>query len=89
MEWDPEFLSWLRSPDTRQPLTPIEPAQLERLNQRILAGEIVDRDGEKFTEPLDAALRPEGEDVVYPVLHTIPELLATRAIALTADILDG
>ena len=80
MTLDPEFLSILRTPDSKRPLAPMEPAALTALNQAIAAGQVRDRGGEVVAEPLEAALEAQGEAVVYPIRDGIPDLLVERAL---------
>ncbi|MBK8977843.1 MAG: Trm112 family protein [Planctomycetes bacterium] len=82
MELDPEWLAMLRSPGTRRPLRLLDAERLTALNARIRAGGVVDRGGEAVVEPLQAGLVPDGEAVVYPIVHDFPDLLADRAIEL-------
>ena len=78
MTLDPEFLSILRTPDSKLPLAPLDDAALARLNEALAAGPIRDRGGEPVVGPLEAALEAQGEAVVYPIRDGIPDLLVER-----------
>ena len=79
---DPELLKILRCPETRQPLTVADNAELQRLNQRLSAGELVNRAGKPVTEPLQEALVRQDRTVVYPVRNNIPVMLIEEGISL-------
>ena len=77
-----ELLKILICPETRQPLGRVQPEDLARLNERIAAGEIVNRSGTTVkTELAEALIREDGK-LVYPVLESIPVLLLEEGFFL-------
>lgn len=81
---DAELLNLLRCPETRQALTPIEPAALAALNGRVAAGSLQNRAGKTISEPLENALVRTDRAVAYPVRQNIPIMLIEEAIPLSA-----
>lgn len=77
---DPDLLERLACPRTLKPLAMASPAQVERLNQAIGAGELKNRAGETVREPIDGALAVEGESHLYPIRDGIPILLVEEAL---------
>lgn len=82
MSLDPDFLHLLACPATRKPLVELPDGDLQALNARIARGGVRTRGGTERTEPVRAALQPEGERYVYPIQDEIPILLTTEAIPL-------
>lgn len=78
----PDFLKMLVCPATRKPLRLCSDAELQRLNDRIGKGGVLNRGGAAVVGPLSAGLVPEGEAVVYPILDGIPILLSSEAVPL-------
>jgi uncharacterized protein YbaR (Trm112 family) len=80
---DKMLLDLVACPETHQPLRLAEAAVVERLNARIKAGDLVNRGGQKVTEPIDGGLIPEGGKVLYPIRSDIPILLVEDALPLS------
>lgn len=79
-----QFLPYLRCPITRRSLQPVEPAQLEQLNDRIERQELRHTDASTVPEPLTEALRSEDGQYIYPIVdHQIVVLL--ESLAIVAD----
>jgi uncharacterized protein YbaR (Trm112 family) len=76
----PDLLAILVSPDTHRPVRPLAPSELASLNARIAGGQVKNRAGNQVTEPLEEGLRPDGEQVVYPVRTGIPNMLTGEGI---------
>jgi uncharacterized protein YbaR (Trm112 family) len=81
---DPELLSVMCCPETRQPLTPADPGLLAKLNDQIATGCLRNRAGQPVTEPLDGGLVRQDATFLYPIRHDIPVMLIDEAIPLTA-----
>ncbi|MDR2871341.1 MAG: Trm112 family protein [Xanthomonadaceae bacterium] len=78
---DNKLLELLRSPDTHQPLRPLNPQELGVLNQAISAGAIVRKDGSPQRHELREALITDDRMHIYRIEDGIPVLLVEEAIA--------
>ncbi len=78
---DRKLLDILACPATRQPLSLLERAGLDALNQAIAAGGVRRADDTPQSEPLREALVTRDHRLVYRVDDGIPVLLADEAIA--------
>jgi uncharacterized protein YbaR (Trm112 family) len=79
---DPRLLEILVCPDTKTPVRPADPDTLERLNQAIQEGGVVNRGGEPVVDRLDEGLLREDGRLLYPVREDIPIMLIDEAIEL-------
>ena len=77
---DKELLKILACPETHQPLAEAGADVLDAVNERISAGEGVNKAGTEVTEPLEAGLVREDGRVVYPIRDGIPVLLVDEGI---------
>ena len=82
MPVDPELLSILVCPETHQPVKPADAALLSKLNARIAAGELKNRQGNPVTEPIQEALVREDGKCLYIVSDSIPIMLIDERIDL-------
>ena len=80
---DRALLDIVCCPVTRSPLTLLPEHELARLNERIAAGRLKNRDDALVTEPLTQALASRSAKLAYPVRDGIPVLLEDQAIPLT------
>lgn len=78
----PELLKILCCPETHQPLNAAEPALIEKLNQRIAAGELQNRVGKPVKEKLDGGLVRADGKFLYPIRNNTPIMLIDEAIPL-------
>lgn len=76
------LLDILCCPLTHRPLKKAPRDLLDSINRRIAAGEVRNRDGEAVTEPLSAALVTLDQQLLYPVVDDIPDLLPGSGITL-------
>jgi uncharacterized protein YbaR (Trm112 family) len=79
---DKELLELLVCPENQTPLHPAEPSLLEKLNQAIAVGTLVNRAGQPVKEPLQGGLVREDGAMLYPVVDDIPVMLLDEAIPL-------
>ena len=84
---DRKLLDILACPATRQPLSLLERAGLDALNQASAAGGVRRADDTLQSEPLREALVTRDHRLVYRVEDGIPVLLADEAIAI-AQVVD-
>jgi uncharacterized protein YbaR (Trm112 family) len=81
---EPDFLSILVCPSSRQPLREATPAELAAVNRAIADGTAKNRGGAAVQQALTGGLATRSGDVVYPIVDGIPILLTGEAIALPA-----
>lgn len=79
-----ELLEILVCPETHQPLKLVDSQLLERLNEAVREGRIVNRGGRQVETPFQAGLVREDEQCFYPVIDDIPVMLIDEAISLEA-----
>lgn len=77
------LLDILCCPVSHEPLRPLEPSRLQKLNQQIDAGELLYVDGSAVDEALTDALITRSGKVVYVIDRGIPVLLPERGIGTT------
>ena len=81
---DPELLKILCCPETHQDLRVAEPALVEKLNQRIAAGDLKNRAGQPVKEKIAEALVHSDGKFLYPIRDDIPVMLVEEAIPVAA-----
>lgn len=79
---DPDLLSILVCPESRQPLREADAAVLSALNEKIAAGTLKNVGGADVGEQLEAALIREDGTLAYPVREGIPVLLPEEGLAV-------
>ncbi len=79
---DPEMLSLLCTPDTREPLVEASEEVLAKVNAEIEKGSVKSVGGAIVSETLEEALVSKDGKKLYPVKNGIPVLLMDEAIAL-------
>ncbi|HWW02268.1 MAG TPA: hypothetical protein VNZ64_21380 [Candidatus Acidoferrum sp.] len=79
---EPEFLSLLCCPETRQDLRLAEAALLDELNRRIGSGSLKNRAGQVVSEKLSEGLVRADGKFLYPIRQNIPVMLLNEAIPL-------
>jgi len=77
-----KLLNLLCCPESHQPLSEVDPALVESLNARIVAGELRNRAGHPVTDKIEGGLVREDRKYLYPIRGTIPVLLIDEAIPL-------
>lgn len=82
MTVSPELLEILVCPETKQPIAMASEEVLQTVNDRIEAGTLRNRGGEKVTKPIAEGLVREDGKVLYPVDDGIPVMLIEESIEL-------
>lgn len=77
---DPSLVAILCCPETKQAISLVDAASLERLNRKIAAGELQNKGGTVVKDPLDGGLIRSDNTVVYPIRDTIPIMLIEEGI---------
>ena len=77
-----DFLQILRCPESQQTLAHADAALLEKLNQRLAAGQLKNRAGQTIIEPLTEGLVRQDGNLLFPIYDGIPMLLISAAIPL-------
>ena len=79
---DRQLLEILACPETHEPVSPADEALVDSLNRKIEAGQLVNRAGEKVTEPIDGGLVREDGRYLYAIRDGIPVMLVEQGIPL-------
>lgn len=82
---NPELLSLLRCPQTRQALSMASAEQLARVEARRTAGDLRDHAGRVVGAPISAGLVRADGAWLYPIRNGIPVLLLDEALPLGAE----
>ena len=82
MSVNPELLEILVCPETKQPVALASEDVLERINQKIRAGELRNRGGEVVLEEIREALIREDGRILYRIDDGIPVMLIEESIEL-------
>jgi uncharacterized protein YbaR (Trm112 family) len=77
-----ELLEILVCPETRRPVAPASAEQLARVNEKIRAGTLRNRGGDKVEKPIEEGLVRDDGRVLYPVDDGIPVMLIEESIEL-------
>ena len=83
MNLDKDLLSILCCPATKQSLSIADEALLNRLNDAVTKGTLLNTARKQVREPLSGGLIRSDRRVVYPVRENIPVLLIEEGIPLT------
>jgi uncharacterized protein YbaR (Trm112 family) len=77
-----ELLEILVCPETRQPVAPAGAEVLARVNEKVRAGTLRNRGGDKVEQEVAEGLLREDGRVLYPVDDGIPVMLIEESIEL-------
>jgi uncharacterized protein YbaR (Trm112 family) len=77
-----ELLEILVCPETRQPVAPASVEVLTRVNEKIRAGTLRNRGGDKVEKEIEEGLLRDDGRVLYPVDDGIPVMLIEESIEL-------
>ena len=78
---DKELLEILVCPETGEPLEEADREIIDRLNELVETGTLVDRSGEPVSEKIEGGLICRGGKYLYPVRENIPILLIESSIS--------
>ena len=78
-----ELLDILCCPETKEPVSLADPAEVARVNNCIKAGKVKRRSGETVTEPIDGGLLRADGKYLYPIQDDIPIMLIDEAIDMS------
>ncbi len=79
---DQQLLDILACPETHEPVALADEALVNTVNRRIEAGQLLNRAGDKVTEPIDGGLVREDGRYLYAIREDIPIMLVEQAIPL-------
>ena len=82
MPVSPELVEILVCPETRQPVAVASEDVLSRVNEKISAGSLRNRGGEKVEKAITEGLLREDGKLLYPVDDGIPVMLIEESIEL-------
>ncbi len=75
-----DLIDILCCPETKQDITLIEGAVIDKVNAKIKQGVLKNRGGEILKEPIDSGLLREDRKYLYPIREDIPIMLIDEAI---------
>ncbi len=75
-----KLLEILVCPITKQPVSILDQAHLDKVNQLIAQGKLHTLNGTKLTTPLQQALITQNRNTLYPVNENIPVMLEQQSI---------
>ena len=79
-----ELLNLLRCPETYQTLTEAPSETVAKINQKIAAGLLQTRSGQKITEKIDGGFIRQDGLYLYPIRDNLPIMLIDEAISLAS-----
>ena len=79
---DPDILSILCCPETKQDVGLADSELINRLNDRIEKKEIKNKGGQIVTERLDGGLLRADQKILYPIRQDIPVMLIEEGILI-------
>lgn len=81
---DKELLDILVCPETKEPVSLADDDLVARVNEKIKAGELTTRGGDKVTEPISGGLVREDRQYLYMIREDIPIMLIDQAIPMAS-----
>ena len=79
---DRQLLDILACPETHETVALADEALVDTVNRRIEAGQLLNRAGDKVTEPIDGGLVRGDGRYLYAIREDIPIMLVEQAIPL-------
>ena len=81
---DKELLAILCCPDTKQVVSLADATTIADLNKQISQGTLLNKAGQKVSEPLDGGLIRADQKILYPIREAIPVMLIEEGIPISA-----
>ena len=85
MSVDPELVSILACPETKEPVELASEELVATLNELINKGAVKNRGGTAVTETMDGGLIREDRRFLYPIREDIPIMLIEEARPMTGE----
>ena len=82
MAIDQKLLDILVCPETKEPISVADEALIEKINEKIIAGQLKNRGGDPITEKIDGGLVRQDKQFLYPIRDEIPIMLIDEGIPL-------
>lgn len=83
MNMNPDLLTILCCPETKQKVTVAEEAVIVTLNALVTRGALKNKGNRSVTEPFQGGLVREDGTLLYPIRDNIPVMLIEEGIPLT------
>ncbi|MCY4488975.1 MAG: Trm112 family protein [Deltaproteobacteria bacterium] len=79
---DQQLLDILACPESHEPVALADESLINTVNRKIESGHLLNRVGEKVTEPIDGGLVRADGRYLYAIREDIPIMLVEQAIPL-------
>jgi uncharacterized protein len=80
-----DLLQILRCPESHQTLKAADAALVQKLNDRIPSGQLLNRAGQPVTQPSEGGFVRQDGQLFFPIRNGIPMLLIGEAIPLASS----
>lgn len=77
-----DLLEILCCPETKESISLADQNLVEKINHKILAGNLKNRAGQLVTEKIDGGLVRQDQKYLYPIREDIPVMLIDEALPL-------
>ena len=77
-----ELLGILACPETKESVSLVDDELVQKINEKIKEGVLLNRGNQAVTENIDAGLIREDKKYLYPIREDIPIMLIDEAIPL-------
>lgn len=82
---DQDLLELLVCPETREEVRLASDSDVKTINEKIRAGNLLNRGGDRVTGPIDGGLVRADGKYLYPIREEIPIMLIDEAIPLSIE----
>ncbi len=79
---DPQLLKMLVCPESRTRLEMADSQLIRRINKAISEKKLLNKAGQKVSDPLQGGLIREDHAILYPIIDGIPTLLVEEGISV-------